>query len=200
MDHDDFKFRNEPGISAASFVAVLGSIAFAIFVAVQGSSSGQKASISQPSIDTAIDTASLETPFDPSPFILNALLVPAIDTDAVPLRWVDPRPASLCDPGTMVSVNGKPLIDGELVPAAPFTLDWQADDCQPLGLGGPRFNGAIRLRIFSEHGEYNALVEPSTLLVTFANGKSVPIRHGWATIELGPTTGEQVTRRQLTDD
>ena len=36
--------------------------------------------------------------FDPQRFILNGLLVPGIDTDAV-LRWVDPRPAIQCRPG-----------------------------------------------------------------------------------------------------
>src|SRR5262245_1833833 len=30
---------------------------------------------------------------DPQRFILNGLLVPSLDADAVPLRWVDPRPA-----------------------------------------------------------------------------------------------------------
>ena len=32
---------------------------------------------------------------NPSKFILNALLVPALDPDSDPLRWVDPRPAAL---------------------------------------------------------------------------------------------------------
>src|SRR5262245_59463836 len=66
---------------------------------------------------------------DPQKFILNALLVPALDPDSDPLRWVDPRPRMRCGPGTVVRVNGAPLRPGELVPVAPFDLEWWADEC-----------------------------------------------------------------------
>lgn len=52
---------------------------------------------------------------DPSRFILNALLVPALDGDAVPLRWVDPRPALRCGPDTTMRVNREPLLAGAFV-------------------------------------------------------------------------------------
>src|SRR5262245_53529821 len=39
-------------------------------------------------------------------FILNALLVPALGADAMPLRWTDPRPISQCGPKTAVRGNG----------------------------------------------------------------------------------------------
>ena len=61
--------------------------------------------------------------FDPQRFILNGLLVPALDTDAVPLRWVDPRSALQCRPGTNLRVNGVPLVPGDLVPNAPFEIN-----------------------------------------------------------------------------
>src|SRR5262245_25884887 len=48
--------------------------------------------------------------------ILNALLVPALDDDALPLRWRDPRTALRCGPDTTVRVNGEPLVAGALVP------------------------------------------------------------------------------------
>ncbi len=66
--------------------------------------------------------------FDASRFILNALLVPALDGDAVPLRWVDPRSQLRCRPGAIVRVNGVRLVPGALVPDAPFTLEWHAVD------------------------------------------------------------------------
>src|SRR5262249_56265601 len=82
---------------------------------------------------------------DSSRFILNAFLVPALDIDVQPLRWVDPQSASLCGPNTTVRVNGEPLLAGALVPNAPFELEWQADECRPFGAGGPRFYGAVTL-------------------------------------------------------
>lgn len=57
--------------------------------------------------------------FDPSRFILNALLVPALDGDAMPLRWVDPRAPALCGPDTNVRVDDEPLAAGALVLLAP---------------------------------------------------------------------------------
>jgi hypothetical protein len=197
MDHDAFKFRNdEPGISTAGFLGVLGSIALAILVAVQAFSSNRDDTMSQP----IVTAPTLHMPFDPSPFILNALLVPAIDADAVPLRWVDPRPASLCGPDTKVLVDRKPLVAGALVPVTSFTFDWIADECHPFGPAGPRFNGAVRLRVFSENGEFGAMIEPSTLRVTFADDHSVPIRHGWATVGLGHTIAEHAESVRTTAD
>ena len=197
MEFPDYKFRNdEPGITAFGFFSVLGCIGLGIFIAVQTATSEQDKAASQ---RFAAATPLAET-FDPSPFILNGLLVPAIDADAVPLRWVDPRPASLCGPDTKILVDRKPLVAGERVPVAPFTFDWQADDCRPFGAGGPRFSGAIRLRVFSENGEFGAVLEPSTLLVTFANDRSVPIRHGWATVALGHVSAEHAESEQAAGD
>jgi hypothetical protein len=104
--------------------------------------------------------------FDPSRFILNALLVPALDGDAVPLRWVDPRAPALCGPGTEVRVNHEPLATGALVPAAPFEMQWQMDGCRPFGMHGPRFDGAVRLWVFREEWGLSARVEPSHLRVS----------------------------------
>jgi len=98
---------------------------------------------------------------DPSQFILNALLVPALDIDALPLRWVDPRPASLCGPDTTVRVNGEPLLAGALVPNRPFELEWKTEACHPFGARGPRFDGAVKLTVFREDWGFSAMVAPS---------------------------------------
>ena len=119
---------------------------------------------------------------DPSRFILNALLVPALDGDAVPLRWVDPRPASLCGPDTAVRVNGEPLRAGALVPDTPFELDWQADGCRPFGANGPRFAGRVKLTVFREDWGFSAMVEPSDLRVAMPENQTVSIQPGAASM------------------
>lgn len=97
---------------------------------------------------------------DASRFILNALLVPALDGDAVPLRFVDPRPAMHCGRRSAVRVNGEMLRPGALVPDAPFELEWWTDGCRPFGAAGPRFEGGVKLVVFREDWGFSAVVEP----------------------------------------
>jgi hypothetical protein len=117
---------------------------------------------------------------DPSRFILNALLVPALDGDAVPLRWVDPRPILGCGPDTLVRVNHEPLIAGALVPDVPFELEWRADACRPFGAHQARFDGAVKLTVFREDWGFSAIVEPSGLRVTSAENEATFIQPGAA--------------------
>lgn len=120
--------------------------------------------------------------FDSSRFILNALLVPALDADAVPFRWVEPRPALHCGPDTTVHVNRAPLVAGALVPDSPFELEWQADGCRPFGVHGPRFDGRVRLTEFREDWGFSAVVEPSGLRVASAENKTTSIQRGAASL------------------
>jgi hypothetical protein len=106
--------------------------------------------------------------FEPTRFLLNALLLPALDIDAVPLRWVNPRSRSDCGPATEVLVNHRPLVAGALVPDTPFELAWRADGCRPFGVGGPRYDGQVRLTVYREDWGLSAMVEPSSLRVSFA--------------------------------
>jgi len=126
-------------------------------------------------------TAVAKAAFDPSPFILNAFLVPALDGDHVPLRWVDPRPRLRCGPGTVVRANGLPLRAGDLVPDAPFELQWWSDECYPFGLQGPRFDGGVKLTVFREDWGFSAVVTPAGLTATSA-GSQVRIQQGSATL------------------
>jgi len=128
----------------------------------------------------------VQAAIDPARFILNALLVPALDADSVPLRWVDPRSRSLCGPATTVRVNHRPLVAGSLVPDQPFELDWQADACRPFGTSGPRFDGRVRLTVFREDGALSAIVEPSGLQVRFAGQAATwtPRSAGWLPIDV----------------
>lgn len=115
---------------------------------------------------------------DPSRFMLNALLVPALDDDAMPLRWVDPRPQMNCGPDTEVHVDGKPIRPGAMVPDSPFELAWQMKDCRPFGAQGPRFDGAVRLTVFRENWGFSAMVEPTGLRVALGDDAIVPIKRG----------------------
>ena len=119
---------------------------------------------------------------DPSRFILNALLVPALDGDAVPLRWVDPRPTLHCGPDATVRVNREPLHAGALVPDTPFDLEWQTDGCRPFGAPGPRFDGRVQLTVFREDWGFSAMVEPSGLRVTSAENGTTLIQQGAASL------------------
>ena len=118
--------------------------------------------------------------FDPSPFMLNAFLVPALDADAVPLRWVDPRPALGCEEKTAVLVNGVRLKPGALVPDAPFDIEWLAQGCRPFGAGGPRFDGGVTLTVFREDWGFSAMVKPFNLRAVHG-GNPIAIRRGVAT-------------------
>lgn len=117
-------------------------------------------------------------PPEPARFLLNALLVPALDTDALPLRWVDPRPPALCGTQTTVRVNGKPLVAGTLVPDRPFELEWMADGCRPFGVAGARYDGAVKLTVFREDWGFSVMVEPAGLRVTSANQVSAWVPRG----------------------
>src|SRR5499426_71767 len=134
-------------------------LAVALGVAIMPTASGVRAS--RPSIAAA-----------PAPtldrFILTALLVPALDGDAIPLRWTDPRPISQCGPETTVRVNGEPLLAGALVPDTPFELEWQADGCRPFGAQGPRLDGRVLLSVFREDWGFSATIKPSGLRLELA--------------------------------
>ena len=120
--------------------------------------------------------------FDSARLILNALLVPAFDADALPLRWVDPRPAMNCGPRTTVRMNHAPLQAGATVPDKPFELEWYTDGCFPFGTTGPRFDGRVRLTVFREDWGFSAIVEPSGLRVTSLGNKPRLIPRGVASL------------------
>jgi len=132
------------------------------------------------------------TALDPSRFILNALLAPALDGDSVPLRWVDPRPALRCGPDTRVRVNREALLARALVPDTPFELEWQADGCRPFGLHGPRLDGGVKLTVFREDWGFSAMVEPSGLRVTSPENETTLIRPGAASMPQSGNTDEPV--------
>ena len=136
-------------------------------------------------------TASASIPaWDPSRFMLNALLATALDTDAVPLRWTDPRAALHCGPNTAVLVNREPLRDGALVPDAPFELDWLADGCRPFGANGPRLDGRVRMTVFREDWGFSAMVEPLGFRVTGGRGEIALVHSCGASLPQDPAADD----------
>jgi len=117
-------------------------------------------------------------------FLLNALLVPALDPEAMPLRWVDPRPALACGPDSAVRVDGAPLFAGALVPDAPFELEWQSDGCRPFGRGGPRFDGRVQLTVVRDNWGFSATVEPSDLRVAWGKNGTTWLQPGTVSMPL----------------
>jgi len=128
-------------------------------------------------------TAAGPAAFDAFRFVLNALLVPALDGDDMPLRWKDPLPAMRCGPDTTVRVNGKPLAAGAAVPYTPFELEWQTNECRPFGMSGPRFDGRVKLTVFREDWGFSAMIEPSSLRVTGAEGGTTFVQPGAALLQ-----------------
>lgn len=138
-----------------------------------------KAPVSQAS-RTLVPAPAQTIALNPARLILNALLVPALDVDAMPLRWVDPRPLLTCGPGTIVRIDGKPLRAGARVPDVPFEMEWQAHGCRPFGLHGPQFDGRVRLTIFREDWGFSAVVQPSRLQVAWAEQEAMLVLRGAA--------------------
>lgn len=136
---------------------------------------------------------------DPARFILNALLAPALDVDALPLRWVDPRPVVGCAGDTEVWVDGEPLQAGALVPDAPFDLRWQSRQCRPFGLGGLRYDGSVTLRIHREDWGFSAFVWPEGLVATTHLGARVRIDPGPASMPQSTDTADTADTRDHLD-
>ena len=109
----------EPGVDALSVLSIVAVIALGILIAGQLHRMHAKTSAGKPANLVAMASGST---FDPGPFMLNALLVPALDPDSDPLVWTDPRPIAQCGPATTVLVNRKPLVPGAPVGDAPFAL------------------------------------------------------------------------------
>jgi|SRR6185503_6206578 len=167
--------------ACAAFVTLLG------FAAATGIGGMLQPAPGQPDVPPVAPPGAAR---DASRFILQALFVPALDADAVPPRWVDPRGALRCGPHTAVLVNRAPLTPGALVPDAPFELDWLADACRPFGADGPLLDGRIRITVFREDWGYSAMIESYGFRIT----------SGQERITLAPWCGISLPRNATLDE
>jgi hypothetical protein len=153
-------------IAVAGFILILGIL---LMVRLSTDALGHRVPA------TAVSAARPNVATDPQRYMLNALFVPALEADAVPLRWVDPMPAMHCTRGSWVKVDRHSLQPGALVPDAPFLLDWELHHCFPFGTSGPRFDGHVRLTVFREDWGFSAMVEPYGLRTTLEDGRAIAV-------------------------
>lgn len=154
-------------------VALLLGLAFATFYPKDQTSPGPKPTLTTPNRLNAIARNAMPDaplPVDLYRFALNALLVPLID-DAEPLRWTDAVIDFSCDPGTIVMVDGEPLVAGKLIPATAFTVRWNMDRCAPMG-ETVELSGSVELAVFHEDAGLSAIVMPERLRVDSHMGRT----------------------------
>lgn len=96
---------------------------------------------------------------------LNALLVPLIDHEALPMRWADPALAMACGGGTQVRVDGRPLQPGTPIASRAFVVAWTLQACLPFGSGGPALTGRAELRVSRQMDGFAAMVSLTDLQV-----------------------------------
>jgi hypothetical protein len=104
-------------------------------------------------------------------FALNALLATLID-DAEPLQWTDVGVHFFCGPGTLVTVNGVPLVPGALVPASAFAVRWQIDQCWPLDYSAFELSGQVELHVAHEDTGLRAVVHAQRLRIATSRGSA----------------------------
>ena len=113
-------------------------------------------------------------------FALNALLVPLMDDADLP-RWTRAAIDLNCGPGTIVTVDGSPLVAGKLIPATAFTVRWDMDHCAPMGTESVALSGRAELVVFHEDEGLSAMLMPDGLRVTSQMGTAW--LHGPSTAE-----------------
>ncbi|MGH6623546.1 MAG: hypothetical protein ACREBN_06215 [Burkholderiaceae bacterium] len=64
-------------------------------------------------------------------FALNVLVFPLID-DTEPPRWTRHGVDWICDGRGEVAIDGRPLVEGELIPIGQFTIHWALQRCAPF--------------------------------------------------------------------
>lgn len=118
-------------------------------------------------------TAAGESPSarDLKAFILNALLVPLLDSEGgSPARWADPSFSVDCD-DARVTVDGvRPDVNAP-VPDT-FTVRWQMARCTPLG-AHLELSGEVELHVETGGSGYSARVVPQGLTLHSAYGVEV---------------------------
>lgn len=101
-------------------------------------------------------------------FSLNALLVPLLDGDELPLRWGDTStsmPAMNCR-SAAVLVDGSAVAPLEEIRRPTFTVSWRMNGCLPFGLGGPQLSGQAELDVRRDGDGFTATVRPHPLIAS----------------------------------
>lgn len=106
---------------------------------------------------------------------LNVLLLPLVDDDEPP-RWAAVEARDDCGAAPRVSVDGRPVVAGEALPARAFQLVWSGTTCGGFGDDIVEVSGTVTLWIFHDGDAWSAVVEPDRLRVVTGGGGFVLTR------------------------
>lgn len=153
-------------------ISLCRSRAIAITLAV-GLTAGLPAGCQKPANRASTDAlAAVSVPTVPLDYDLAAglraraaaLFVDPMLDDSDPQRFTDANRVLVCADHSQVMVNGRPVVDGDLVPPGAFVMQWDMDLYCPFGTSGPLLNGRAEVLVFrdDEHG-LSALLRPVSL-------------------------------------
>jgi hypothetical protein len=106
-------------------------------------------------------------------FALNAFLSTLLD-DSEPPAWSLAALEYFCGPETLVEVDGRPVVPGDRIPDAPFTLRWTMDACWPLGFTTFEASGIVEMRVSPARDGMSATVDARRLWIGGASVPGVP--------------------------
>lgn len=92
-----------------------------------------------------------------------ALFVDPFVDDSDPPRFTEARRGLVCADHSRARVDGRALVEGDLVPPGAFVLQWDLDLYCPYGSSGPLLSGRAEVLVFrdDEHGLDALLRAPS---------------------------------------
>jgi len=93
-----------------------------------------------------------------------ALFVHPFVDDSEPARFTEANRTLACADHSDIMVNGRPLIEGDLVPPGAFVMQWDMDLYCPYGISGPLLNGRADVLVFRDDEQgLQALLRPVSL-------------------------------------
>jgi hypothetical protein len=90
-------------------------------------------------------------------FAANALVLPLID-DTDPPRWSDHMIDWICDGRGRVTIDGRPLPDGEPVGTSPFSVRWDLERCAPFAGSEFLLEGVVELTVSLDGADFTAQI------------------------------------------
>lgn len=118
-------------------------------------------------------------------FVLNALLEPLLSEDEPP-RWKTFDDMTPCAEHSSVTLDGKPLPQGDELPRRAFVVSWHLVGCMPLGSFWLMLDGNVDFLVQSETTGLQARVSSGDLRIGNGAIRVVALRPFEATLRVGP--------------
>jgi hypothetical protein len=106
---------------------------------------------------SAFDTYSTHAARTFERFAVNVLVYPLID-DTQPPRWTRSGTDWICDGRGEVTIDGRPLIEGEPVPVGEFRVRWNLEPCMPVAGADLFIEGEVELSVSHDGSTVNGHV------------------------------------------